>query len=328
MDHIPLPYNCSFRPIQVPYLDSISDDPGPWCTYPQRHGWQVNYNRESTVLLRDGEKRPIGEVAAFIQAWLYFGFLREVLGSQIDFHRFVGRGASKKQRVSTEDLEFLLQSWTISFSRHGDPNIQQSLGKLYGFLIEHRTVSLRMCQLDVDLGKFSILLSIAVLSERFMAAVIDMHAHNNLETPVEQTWRMRSEGIMDLGQPVLSLMRDRRWCPYDLRRLDVDTKEISLLYYYSNMKAPRSSKDHSNCSEMQCLAMMTNLSTYKLSHRREGCHCPLLFADQSEVARILAKGSIPLIKITIDSGSKVGLLRALVAIFYVSRVTTQETRDP
>ncbi|KAL8718428.1 MAG: hypothetical protein Q9181_008201 [Wetmoreana brouardii] len=118
-----------------------------------------------------------------------------------------------------------------------------------------------------------------------------------METPVEQTWRLRRNDFVDIGQPILDLMLTRGWCPYDLKRLSIQIPEVSVLYYYSSLGAPRSSKDHGRCSEDQCFWMVTNILTYELSHRHANCLCPLLFADREEVARILMNGSIPLIAV-------------------------------
>ncbi|KAL9601180.1 MAG: hypothetical protein Q9219_002680 [cf. Caloplaca sp. 3 TL-2023] len=298
MDHIPLPHSCSYPPVEVPYLDKSPDDYGSWYTYPQRHGWQVDYNRSSTVLLLHGAKRPAVENAMFIQSWLYFGLLREFLGDIVRRYQFNCHGVDGKRKLSSKSLETVLRTWTNQFSTNIDPSeAVQSLKNLYTLLLEHRTICLKLYVLGPDLESFSIFFSIAVLSERLMAAIIDLHRYHGLETPVEQTWRIRENGFPNMGQPILTLMRTRGWCPYDLQRLDLEAKEVSVLYYYSNLNPPRSSKDHSRCSEESCLAMLTNLSNYKLSHRRENCGCALLYSDQRQVAKILRSGSIPLISI-------------------------------
>ncbi|KAI4265388.1 MAG: hypothetical protein L6R35_007123, partial [Caloplaca aegaea] len=254
--------------------------------------------REKIHLWRNGEKRPVSETAAFVQSWLYFALLRDVTGVtfSVDYVSRDGGGDDGNQVISTAGLEELLGAWSARLAGNADiTETKEKLSKLYKLLIEHRSIGLRIHICGIDLGNDTIMLAIAMLSERLMAAVIDLYAHLGLETPVEQTWRVRHEGVDDIGQPILKLMRARGWCPYDVRRLDIDTKELSILYYYSNLKTPRSSKDHSECSGERCLAMMTKPATYRLSHRREGCSCPLLFADPKEVAQILEQGSIPLI---------------------------------
>ncbi|KAI4231292.1 MAG: hypothetical protein L6R40_007777 [Gallowayella cf. fulva] len=305
MDHIPQPHDCSFTPLRIPCLASDLYDEGSWRTYPHRHGWQVDYVRGITTILLAGEKRPTSENAAFLQSWFYFGLLKEVLGDLFVASQFVTEGQDGKRRISTKKLETVLGTWTSSYVAKFDAaNVQEHLSKVYGLLIEHRSEALTLHNCSFDLGHPYLMLSFAVLSERLAAAVIDIYAHFRLETPVEQTWRLRTEDFSDIGQPILGLMQERGWCPYDLKRLSTQIKEVSTLYYYSNLKAPRSAKDHSGCSDKQCLAMTTNPSTYKLSHRSDGCHCPLLYADQERMAAILGQGSIPLIAIELDSVSQ------------------------
>ncbi|KAL8999379.1 MAG: hypothetical protein Q9169_001805 [Polycauliona sp. 2 TL-2023] len=290
MDHIPLPHNPPYRHIKIPYLHGVSQDKGSWYTYPQRHGWQVIQNRDKTVLLWNGEERSNTENAAFIQSWLYFELLREVFGDMIDFSQFL-READGMVTISTEHLEDIIGKWSV-----GCGYSKTELDNLYKLLIEHRNMGL-LTFLTMENGNPSIMLSIAALNERLMALLMDLHKHRGLETPVNQSWRLRNKNLPDIAQPILDLMQTRGWCPYDLRRLNTEVKDVSELYYYSHLKAPRSSKNHSGCSKERCLTMLTDPATYKLSHRSR-CHgCPLLSADLIECERILRNGSVPLISL-------------------------------
>ena len=314
MNHLPLPHESPYHHLHVPYLDCIPHDNGSWYSYPQRHGWQVHRNKSKTVLLRDGEKRSIAENAAFVQSWLHFALLREVLRDLLNVEQFRRKQADGTIALSTDRLEPLLARWSLDCG-YG----KEELNGLYKLLIEHRTIGLLM-SLTMDLGDSSILLSIAALNERLLAAVMDLHVHRGLETPVNQAWRLRQNDLPDIGQPILDLMRTRGWCPYDLRRLDTEIKEVSILYYYSNLKAPRSSKDHSGCLKERCLTMLTNPATYKLSHRR-GCHnCPLLSANLTDIERILRNDSIPLISLGTETEITVHDLKNISEFVAISHV--------
>ena len=306
MDHLPLPHNRPYLPIHVPFIACPPFDGGAWQTFPQRHGWQVLEIREDTLFLLRGEKRPMSETAAFLQSWLYFGVLQSLLGDLYSIGQFVHEQASGEQRVSTENLEDILGKWTTRLSLLSKTaKFEQQLGELYSLLVEHRTMCLRMHTAGLDLGDSLVVLSVAVLGERLQAALIDVHSYCGLETPVSQAWRLRRADLPDMGSTLLDLMRARGWCPYDLLRLNAQIIEVSLLYYYSNMPPPRSSKDHGGCSEERCLAMTTDPATYRLSHSRVGCSCPLLSADEKEVARMLLAGSIPIVKITNEGPSAI-----------------------
>ncbi|KAL8953117.1 MAG: hypothetical protein Q9222_001000 [Ikaeria aurantiellina] len=317
MDHIPVPRQACLPPVEVPCLATPSIDKGSWRTYPSRHGWQVNEIREGTLILRNGSKPSGIELAAFCQAWLYFELLQDILGDLFDINQFVHFKPDSSRCVSTRNLEALLGQWTSRLTQNLNIlETKHDLDKLYELSVEHRTVSLRLHIGGTSLGEASIMLSIAMLGERLQSAISDMYAHLKLKTPVEQTSRLRSVDFVDVGQPILDAMRARGWCPYDLKRLSAHVKHVSLLYYYSNLTPPRSTRDHSKCSDDQCLAMTTNPLTYKLSHRQNDCSCPLLSVDQKAVAWILEQGSIPVV--TIDLGANPDLPR--VAIHDIAKV--------
>ncbi|KAL8962014.1 MAG: hypothetical protein Q9193_001517 [Seirophora villosa] len=301
MDHIPLPANCSFPQLQVPYLDNTPLDNGSWDTYPARHGWQIERLSGNIHFWRNGEKRPVPEIAAFVQSWLYFAFLREVTGETATGEQMSREGTEGRRVISTAGLETLLGAWTVRFSgSHDIVQTMKRLDNLCELLIDHSNMCRSVYFFCPEVMDVSILLAIAVLAERLNAAFFDLDAHLGLEKPAKLPYPWRKEEIDDCGQFILKTLRARGWCPYDVRKLDAEIAEISILYYYSNLKAPRSSKNHSECSRDRCLAMSTNPSTYRPSHLREGCSCPLLFADQKEVAQILEQGSIPLISMVPD----------------------------
>ncbi|KAL8880304.1 MAG: hypothetical protein Q9198_002262 [Flavoplaca austrocitrina] len=226
-----------------------------------------------------------------MQSWLYFQLLREVLGDGVDLERFTQKEADGTTSISTRFLETLIGDWSVNYG-YG----KKELDELYKLLIEHRTRGL-IVFMTMELGNPLIMLSIAALNERLMTVIMDLHVHLGLETPVDQTWRLRDKDLPNIGKSLLDLMQSRGWCPYDLRRLDTEIKYVSTLYYYSNLKVPRSSKDHSACSKERCLTMLTDPTTYKLSHS-SGCHaCPLLSANMHEIERILRSNSIPLISL-------------------------------
>ena len=259
----------------------------------------------NTLFLLHGERRPVEETAGFLQSWLFFGLLQTLLGKLYDMKDFVCEREEGIKFLSTEKLESILGQWTIRNTLEPDLQImKQQLDEHYKLVVTHRTISVRMHLCGLDLGDSSIMLSIAILGERLQAALFDIYSHCKMETPVNQVWRLLGAGHPDIGKPLLDLMQARGWCLYDLNRLRTQAGLVSILYYYCNIPPPRSSRDHSSCTGERCLAMTTVPATYKLSHRNQGCHCPLLVADDKEVIRTLLNGSIPLVKMAFDSQSK------------------------
>ena len=306
MEHLPLPHNSSFCPIRVPYIACPLYDGGSWQDFPQRHGWHVIPLQGDTLFLLHGKRRPIEETAGLLQSWLFFGLLQTILGDLYDAKDFVCEREEGIEVISTERLESLLQQWTIRNTLEPEPTtVKQHLDKYYKLVVAHRTISVRMHLCGLDLGDSSIMLSIALLGERLQAALIDIYSHCKLETPVNQVWRLFGADHPDIGKPLLDLMQARGWCLYDLNRLETQAGLVSTLYYYSNIPPPRSFKEHSGCTKERCLAMTTVSATYRLSHSKEGCDCPLLFADEEKVIRTLLDESIPLVKMAFDTHTKI-----------------------
>ncbi|KAL9023447.1 MAG: hypothetical protein Q9196_007195 [Gyalolechia fulgens] len=212
----------------------------------------------------------------------------------VHVHEFTRKEADRTI-LSTEILETLIEKWSTGLSTEFGHD-KKEMERLYDLLIEHRSFGLDVF-MTMEIND-SVMLSITALNERLMAAVMDLHVHLGFETPVDLPWRLRSKDVPDIGRPILDLMRTRGWCPYDLRRLDIGITDVSMLYYYSNLKPPRSSKDHSDCSQERCVTMSTNPATYKPSHRNGCGGCPLLSANQSDIDRILLNGSIPLVTVS------------------------------
>jgi hypothetical protein len=93
MDHLLVPSNPILPPIGVPYICTIPYDNKGFFDYPVRRGW--NYTRFTEG---DFAEHPGPETLSFLQAWLYFGFLSEVLGRSVDSARFM-RVSDDRQKI-------------------------------------------------------------------------------------------------------------------------------------------------------------------------------------------------------------------------------------
>jgi hypothetical protein len=81
MDHLPRPPRPTLYPLDVPYLCREFYDCGPFATYPQRQGWELQVESTTLTFKRNGLSADKDEINAFLQNWLYFGLLSETLGS-------------------------------------------------------------------------------------------------------------------------------------------------------------------------------------------------------------------------------------------------------
>ena len=334
MDHIPLPRDCRFPPARIPFLDTTPQDCGSWQTYLQRHGWKLIHNTESLILLRNDEKVPTTQCTALVQSWLYFAFLREFIGLPFDSRLCFMQEFDDRQWVSTSNLDQILAQWADRLLReHKDGGGEEKLATLEQLLIEyHKTI--RWFQTPpMELSFHSVLLSIAVLGERLMSALTELRDLFGLEKKsYEWSWRTKHP-TTDLGLPIINLLGNIGWCPYDVGRIDWETEEISVLYYYSNLEAPRSDTDHSSCSRERCSSMTKDPASYKPKHRHGDCKCQLMSADPDQVANILQQGSIPLVCLNRDpesEGSK-AVVRPLMdkqTFVAISHVWAEGTGNP
>ncbi|MCJ1355049.1 MAG: hypothetical protein MMC33_005040 [Icmadophila ericetorum] len=298
MDHLPLPHDPALPPIRIPFVCTEGYDQGPFLTYPERQGWQILFQRGKVLFLHRGIKSPVGVTAAFIQTWLYFGLLFEAVGPLLSAPDFIVIDSSGEKYLVSTHLERIVKQWSTQlisreslsdvdyFTHHHD--------HVYKCIIEARGTALRIVMQDADLVDPRIMLAIAALSEYLLQAIKDVCIHLGIEPPVGQTWRLDQ---VDLGQPILELMRQNRWCPFDIARIDAQTKLVGVLYYYGNLRSPRSDKDHRSCNSHICHTMQITQDTYSLAHTLKNCTCAIIRVDCKAVGRILKAGSIPLISL-------------------------------
>ena len=91
--------------IRVPYLAAgIEYDGQGLSGFPERKGFVVE--REGYLTFSELRQRPAHFAVAFVQAWLYFGLLQEVLGEAFSREDFISRDPSDScdARVSTTAL--------------------------------------------------------------------------------------------------------------------------------------------------------------------------------------------------------------------------------
>ena len=101
MDHIKLPQEINRLDIKVPVLAQYEYDGEDFTSYPARQGYVCRGTGLDTTVYWDWSLEDNERHLAFVQAWLYFGLLREVLGPKYRQDRFVSRS---EYRVHTGEL--------------------------------------------------------------------------------------------------------------------------------------------------------------------------------------------------------------------------------
>lgn len=311
MDHLPLPRVPALPRISVPLLATEAYDEGPFLNYPERRGWRMSrLDDGKRVYLCDNRVPSAVEAKSFLQTWLYFGLLHEAIGSVYKTFSFSSTDTSGATTVDSTKLEKVVIEWTTKLvpiaarstkTVNGDMSVvdfeavQRQCTHLNQCLWETRRLS-QTISTNSEIYDQLTWLAIAVLGEYLMQAIKDVYTWLFLDKSVlvEISWRKPDEH--DCGRPILSLMRRNGWCPYDVAVVDAQTRHVGVLYYHANLEPPRSSKNHSGCSDSSCTVLSIHPATYELAHSQNGCTCLGSSLDFEVLEGILRQGALPLIR--------------------------------
>ena len=306
MDHLALPQDPILPLTKVPYLCTEHYDVTiPFLEYPGRKGkpWlvvevgQVTFERQDDV-----SPTSMSELERFLQSWLFFGLLAEILGDIYDHDTFVTESLDTKEQIlTTKDLQPLIEK-RIAWIATLDKAVQKQLFEHAGKCID---ITWKAWDLDILNLDPSVKDSIGVVAE-FIASAIDK-AHLTTFPGSDRCRKPLADGFYT--EEIKERMVKANWCPNDFARVRVKFQSIQLLFYYSRMKKPPSKLHHRDCTEDRCVAHSINLSQYETRHC-EGCeHCEDVPIDNKPIMNILQSGELPLvlIKRRIDEPRKVSV---------------------
>lgn len=293
MDHLPLPREPLLRSIIVPYYCTEPYDGGPMLNYPARHGWEVLYSPFGISYLINGEEPTDGQLIPFIQNWLYFGYLQEIFGPLVNIQNFIKEDENGTKTVTAAPLEDCAVKWTSQLELRKEAEDTAGKRALHDAseIIEHVwKVSLgskKGSKTQDSRGEREIWLSIAALAE-----VVEQTFLNVYDDGPILSWR--SGGNVRFGDFIIEEMELNGWCPFDVKRINYNTKSVSTLYYLANLQPPRADLDHSSCTGEICTAMQIG-SSYKTKHTTEDCKCDEI-SDVGAVIMALKGKNIPLVQ--------------------------------
>ena len=239
----------------------------------------------------------IDDAAGFLQAWLFFGLLTEVLGGigvpfrQADFLR-VGNGGT--QIITTKPLPLCLWYWLAAHT-HSELDVVrahqrhvQSCLKLSNTILQAITklhfkdnCTSSACKRDTR----AVILSLIILGETLNKASGWIG-----NTAIEPALRWHFP-------PIRLALLDAVWCISQIPDLFKEC-DTSTLFYLSRLNMHVLKKDHKRCNaRLGCRANHINNATYATKHAAD-CqitHCQIIGPPMPEVSEILNDGDIPLI---------------------------------
>ena len=253
-------------------------------------------------LQNDFSSTPKSELECFLQTWLFFGLLAEILGDSYDHGAFVTESSDTSERIlSTKDLQSLIEkriTWIGTLER----TVQKQLYEHAGKCID---ITWKAHRMDFDPRVKG---SIGAVAE-FIASAVDK-AHRTAFPGSDACRKPFANGFYT--EEIKERMVNANWCPNDFARVRDKFQSIQLLYYYSRTKKPLSKLHHRNCTEDRCVAHSINLSQYRTRHCEgcdEGTFCEDISIDNQPIINILQSGALPLllIKRTTDEPRRVSI---------------------
>ena len=295
MDHLPIPDDVIPNPKAIVSYVCLKDyDGGPFLTYPTRegvtHALPPDGNIPGGSPYRQHERiypTPKQEQEDFLQRWLFFGLLNEILDHRwrpdILIHPTEDNDGETKV-VSTLGLVETLDRWVADIQT-GNLKPRNTY--------EHVAECLRLTfatfhGVGPDFDP-RVKMSLASLGELFSLAANEAYRAQNSKCP--STFSL----LLDFHH-WKSTMLSSGWCPSQVKLMFDDSSYIQTLHFLTFLGQPNSENCHLKCSDDQCLANQSKLTTYQTKHVT-GCNCEQLSIDTKRLCEILEDGYLPLLRI-------------------------------
>ena len=296
MDHLPLPLEAHDQ-IRCKYTPNTYGPLGDkMCSF-------FEFDRQSDFrffkVLRGNFENGLRpeHLEGFFQAWLYFSFLYEVLGSSVNTQDFVRHDPTDgNDYLSTCHLDDYIRKWHEQYYAATGP-IKEGMRNDTISAIQGVTYVLNRMLNAVESDSSPVRL----ISHEFELAVRILI--QTLEFKLLPDDLPRQRVIDDSGTRICPLLTqrllDNRWCPNQINMLAC-TMDVPSLYYASLLGPDTSDKDHSACTDDLCKANQIDQSLYNTAHVLEDCQCEFVGASSRELADTIQDEQIPVIDMAIN----------------------------
>ena len=263
----------------------------------------------------------------FVQRWLWFEVLREILGHLpgFDLGDFVRVDPENNHLITTEKLPEYLERWQ-NIERQ-DPNWGRQV-QAHLILQQARLFVSQYCAVSGDKENPiwpidpRVALSIMVLGETLTTALIRLQQSTEFEAQGWQTspqgWQMSPEG-WGYSSEVIRLLKLADVCPNKIYMLQglFQNNTIGLLYALQLLPTNAPGEIHQDCDARRCSpirgyfpsAAANQSDTPRVREGPEPIHygncksCRQVGPDTRELSRIIQEGKIPLLQYNKDSGT-------------------------
>ncbi|KAL8687601.1 MAG: hypothetical protein Q9218_006274 [Villophora microphyllina] len=313
MEHLTLPRDVAAPgPSLVPYVCKEEYDGGPFMTYTERLGGlkslaaeaQLDYDYFGRV-----SRIPLVELESFVQTWIFFGLLTEVLGNLFVPSQYVATASSANPAkvLNTSQLVPTIETWMQQVQQSADTEEEKK--NRYNHIaacLRHTSTVLNAVRSSMR-SDFNPLIrsSIASVGELLTQATNRVYVVEDFfkDNHCPGVWQLLYDDSFYAKQLLSS-----GYCPHEvhrIRNLSLTVQSYHLLVW---MDRGGPNTQHQSCTDKECRANQIVKGRYTTKHRCDGGRCPDFLIDVKEVIRILSRGSLPLLRITPGpSPGKVGI---------------------
>lgn len=232
--------------------------------------------------------------ADFLQAWLFFGTLHEVLGiffvefNQDDFKKLAPDG---KELLTTAQLPMYIWYCAASETRlpqstkgHRARRLQLLLEQILIFVAHAIQLEKRR-----EIPGHAVMIPVSILCETLSIAAHVIFGIKNMR------W--------DVPQALLDRMCKAGWCLGEIEYLDYSQIGCCSFFLLGSTIKPDDGKDHGRCADGICDAYQLDESTYETKHVDSECRCMHKPSSNDTVGKniadVLDNGRIPVCTVTI-----------------------------
>jgi hypothetical protein len=288
-------------------------DGGDFIGYPSRKGWTI-----LDLMKRDTQNHAPGELAAFLQAWAYFGLLCTIFqptDPSFNTFDFVERD-EQGSKVTTKDLPKHVLRWREWESKRDVQQRQERFELIQNHFKILLTLIPRSYSYDSDPnittvppwpGPPELVLSVVVLAD-------------SLTWAGSQILGQRFNIDWGISPLLIARMRAAGWCPSITATMSKG-QQLQNLYSASTIGAPLAIQDHigRKCTEHVCFFEQLDEDTYITEHCVGCSGCESIGPCMEELKQIVSIGGVPAIACYVTStGVSVNVANARDALPYVA----------
>jgi Heterokaryon incompatibility protein (HET) len=314
-DHVPpisdkVPYVCTEKYDGKQFLSYPKRNDKPWLELPGGDLPYMTYAVSENIRLIEQKEQE-----RFLQTWLFFGLLHEMLGDSYCERDFIVQDPNSPESkfLSTVNLLPKLELvWgNLSHSQIGQP--QTSAPRRPKGMVEiskedekvhydHIRSCLRLCSIICAEAHpdFDRRIKYCISSVCELVAHAAMRAFNRWDDM--QLWASRFYENETKEQ-----MLRAGWCRSDVARAIDKFSSMQTFHLLSRIDKREILRDHQGCTLEKCTSYQIKLDEYHTRHWRPDCNCDDISPDFEAIRDALEAKTLPLLKIVETDGEIVGL---------------------